>query len=110
MSKKLYRVRFVSEDKVYEIYAKHVFQGTLYGFVMVEDLVFDESSSVVVDPQQERIKREFEGVTQTYIPLHAVLRVDEVEKQGTAKISVVDHKIANFPSPIYTPNSDRGGE
>lgn len=105
MTKKLYRVRFLNEDKVYEVYARHVYQGTLYGFVVIEGLVFGESSSVVVDPQEERLKREFEGVQQTYIPMHAVLRVDQVEKRGVSKISPVEGKVASFPGPIYTPKS-----
>lgn len=106
MSKKLYRIRFVSEDKVYEIYARHVFQGDLYGFVIVEDLVFGESSSVVVDPQEERLKSEFEGVTQTCIPMHAVLRIDQVEKRGTARITSTEGKVARLPSaPVYTPRN-----
>lgn len=105
MTKKLYRVRFLNEDKVYEVYARHVYQGTLYGFVVIEGIVFGENTSVVVDPQEERLKREFDGVQQTYIPMHAVLRIDQVEKQGVAKISTVEGKIANFPGPVYTPKS-----
>ncbi len=105
MSKKLYRIRFINEDKVYEIYARHVFQGELYGFVIIEDLVFEDAETVVVDPQQERLKREFEGVRQTCIPMHAVLRIDQVEKQGTAKVTAAGDKVARFPgAPVYTPN------
>lgn len=103
MSKTLYKVRFINGDKVYELYARHVYQGDLYGFVAVEDLVFGETSSVVVDPQEEKLKSEFEGVKQTLIPMHAVLRIDQVKKQGVAKISAVEGNVSNFPSPIYTP-------
>jgi hypothetical protein len=105
MSKKIYRIRFLNEDKVYEIYARHVYQGSLYGFVIVEDIVFGETGSVVVDPSEERLKREFEGVRQTHIPLHAVLRIDQVEKQGVAKVQPVEGNVAAFPSPIYTPRT-----
>jgi hypothetical protein len=105
-TKKIYRIRYLSEDKVYEIYAKHVYQGSLYGFVVIEDILFGESgSSVVVDPAEERLKREFEGVSQTQVPMHAVLRIDLVEKQGTARIQPAEGKIANFPSPVYTPKT-----
>ena len=57
------------------------------------------------DPQEERLKREFEGVQQTYIPMHSVLRIDQVEKQGVAKISTVEGKVTSFPGPVYTPKS-----
>ena len=87
MAKKcLYRVIFVNQGKVYELYAKRVTQGDLYGFIAIEGIVFGEKSSVVIDPGEERLKAEFDGVQVTRIPLHAVIRVDEVARQGTAKI------------------------
>ena len=64
----VYRVRFVSQDKIYELYAKDAFQGELYGFVVLEDLLFDEHTTVVVDPSEEKLKSEFEGVARTIIP------------------------------------------
>jgi hypothetical protein len=63
----------------------------------------------VVDPSEERIKTEFAGVQRTYIPVHAVLRVDEVEKQGVSKISKIEgDNVAQFPMPVYTPTG--GGD
>jgi hypothetical protein len=105
MAKKIYRIRFLNEDKVYEIYARHVYQGSMYGFVVVEDIIFGETSSVVVDPSEERLKREFEGVRQTHVPMHSILRIDQVEKQGVAKVQPVEGNIAAFPAPIYTPRT-----
>ncbi|MEQ1800590.1 MAG: DUF1820 family protein [Gammaproteobacteria bacterium] len=100
----LYKVIFVSQGKVYEIYARSVTQGTLFGFVEVERLVFGERSSVVVDPSEERIKTEFAGVRRTYLPMHSILRIDEVEKQGVSKVTVAEAgNVTQFPVPIYTP-------
>lgn len=101
--KRLYRVRFISQDKLYEVYAEQCFQGDMYGFVVLRDLVFDTSAGVVVDPSEEKLKSEFEGVKQTIIPMHSVVRIDEVEKRGTAKIADLDGNVAHLPSPIYTP-------
>ncbi len=84
--KRIYRITFVSQGKVYEIYARQVSQGALYGFVEVEELLFGEKTTLVVDPSEEQLKHEFSGVQKTYIPFHAVLRIDEVEKEGTAKV------------------------
>lgn len=103
MAERIYRIRFINEDKIYEIYARHVYQGEMYGFIVVEDFVFGETSSIVVDPAEERLKQEFKHVNQTFIPMHAVLRIDQVEKQGTAKISKFESNVASFPSPVYTP-------
>ncbi|HVS22580.1 MAG TPA: DUF1820 family protein, partial [Gammaproteobacteria bacterium] len=47
-SKPIYRVVFLNQGKVYEIYARHVSQtGALFGFVEIEDLVFGTRKSVV---------------------------------------------------------------
>ena len=80
----------------------------MFGFIEVEKLLFGEKSSVVVDPTEENLKNEFNGVERTYIPMHSIIRIDEVEKQGTAKISEGNDKNENvMPFPVYTkPNSD----
>lgn len=107
----IYKVSFVNQGKVYEIYARSVTQGALFGFIEVEKLVFGERSSVVVDPGEERIKAEFAGVRRTYIPMHSVLRIDEVEKQGVSKISKMEgSNVAQFPLPVYTPGGQGGGD
>lgn len=103
----IFRIMFVNQGKVYEVYARKVSHGGLFGFVEVEDLVFGERVGVVLDPGEERIKTEFEGVKRTYLPLHSVLRVDEVKKQGTAKIVALEGaNIAQFPVPLYSAPGD----
>ena len=107
-SKHIYKIQFMNQGKVYEIFARSVRQGELFGFLEVEKLVFGERTTVVVDPSEERIKNEFSGVRRTFIPLHAVIRIDEVEKQGVSKISKLEGNIAHFPMPVYTPSGDKG--
>lgn len=103
-ARSIYKVVFLSQGKVYEIYARNVTQGTLFGFIEVERLVFGERSSVVIDPAEERIRSEFAGVRRTYLPLHSILRIDEVEKQGVSKIVAAEgSNVSQFPTPIYTP-------
>jgi hypothetical protein len=103
-AKRLYRVVFLSQGQVYEVYARDVGHGALFGFVEIEELVFGKRSSVVVDPSEERIKSEFSGVKRTWLPLHSVIRIDEVEKEGISKISKLEGgNIAQFPVPVYTP-------
>ncbi|MBP1687906.1 MAG: hypothetical protein H6Q33_4049 [Deltaproteobacteria bacterium] len=104
--KRIYKVVFANQGKVYEVYAKSVSQGTLFGFVEVEGLLFGEKTTVVVDPSEEALQREFSGVERTYIPLHAVIRIDEVEKRGCSKIHPVADgggKVTPLPTTIYTP-------
>ena len=106
---RIYKIVFLNQGKVYEIYARTVRQGDLYGFVEVEDLVFEDSSTLVVDPTAERLKEEFSGVHRTRIPIHAVIRIDEVEKQGPGKITEIDadSNIRPFPSPVINPNKPK---
>jgi hypothetical protein len=103
-----YRVTFLNQGKVYEIYARSVAHDELFGFVEVADIVFGERTQVVVDPAEESLKLEFAGVTRTFIPLHAVVRIDEVQKEGTPRISELPKggTVAPFPTPIYTPSRD----
>jgi hypothetical protein len=103
----VYKVVFVHQGKVWEIYARTVNHGTLLGFVEVERLVFGERSSVVLDPAEERIKAEFAGVSRTWLPLHSVLRIDEVEKQGTGRITTLEGgaNVTQFPVPVYAPGN-----
>ncbi|MEO1203607.1 MAG: DUF1820 family protein, partial [Pseudomonadota bacterium] len=108
--KPLYKIIFMNQGQVYEVYARGIAQGNLFGFLEVEQLVFGERSTVVVDPSEEKIKTEFENVRRTYLPMHCVVRIDEVDKQGTSKISDVSgDKVTPFPMPLYTP-SDTPGE
>jgi hypothetical protein len=106
--KTLYRVTFTNQEKVYEIYAQSVIQRDLFGFIALEELVFGETSSVVVDPGQERLKNEFSGVKRTYVPMHSILRIDEVEKEGVSKITPLSKEgnVSQFPTPIYTKTPD----
>jgi hypothetical protein len=100
---RLYKVTFLNQGQVYEIYARAVAQGDLLGFVMVEGLVFGEKTRVVVDPTEERLQREFEGVKRCFLPLHSVVRIDEVEKPGAGRISEVPKgsNVAAFPMPLF---------
>jgi hypothetical protein len=101
----IFRIMFVNQGKVYEIYARRVSHGELFGFIEVEELVFGERVTVVVDPAEERIKGEFDGVKRTYLPLHSILRIDEVKKQGVSKITALEGGGANvsqFPMPMYS--------
>ena len=105
--KHLYKVVFMSQGQVYEIYARSVGQGDLFGFIEVEKLVFGERTTVVVDPSEEKIKSEFENVRRTYLPMHSIIRIDEVDKQGASKVSKIEGNVAQFPMPIYTPGDGK---
>ena len=110
-SSHIFKIMFVNQGKVYEVYARKVSQGRLFGFIEVEELVFGERSSVVLDPGEERIKSEFTGVKCTMLPMHSILRIDEVKKQGVSKISALEGggNVAQFPLSMYQPSGSEPG-
>src|ERR1044071_2977179 len=109
-SSHIFKIMFVNQGKVYEVYARKVSQGRLFGFIEIEELVFGERSTVVLDPGEERIKSEFAGVKCTMLPMHSMLRIDEVKKQGQAKISALEAggNVAQFPLGMYQPANEPG--
>ena len=103
MSKEtIFKVEFINNGKVYELYTKKVSQSSLLGFVELEDYVFGEASTIVIDPTEDRLKKEFSSVKRSYIPIHAIIRIDEVVKRGSSKISKMGEG-GNVISPF--PNS-----
>jgi hypothetical protein len=106
--KRIYRIFFNSQSKSYEIYARKVQQGDLAGFVEVEDLVFGERSSIVVDPSEDALKKEFDGVKRLHLPYHAVVRIDEVEKEGPGKVLSIAGSESTAPGLPPGPGPKRG--
>ncbi|MEQ8407981.1 MAG: DUF1820 family protein [Gammaproteobacteria bacterium] len=101
----IYKVTFLNKGKVYEVFVKQVYQSDLYGFIEVEEFIFNERSQVVVDPSEEKLKTEFAGVRRSFIPLQAIIRIDEVEKTGVAKISSGDN-VSPFPVSLVASKMD----
>jgi hypothetical protein len=110
-TRRLYKVVFFNDTATTEIYTRNVSHGGLFGFIEVEELVFGERTRVVIDPGEERIQSEFTGVKRTFIPVHAVVRIDEVEKQGVSKITDASGgNVTQFPVPVYTPGGQGGDQ
>lgn len=109
----IFKVTFINNGKLYEVYAKQVCQSSLLGFVEIGDYVFDKNSGIVIDPSEERLKKEFSDIKRSYIPMHSVIRIDEVKKKGISKISDLPkdgNVISPFTgSPIVAPNTDKPG-
>ena len=103
----LYKVIFYNQSQVYEVFARAIYQSDMYGFVEIEELVFGEHTQLLVDPAEEKLKSEFAGVKRSYIPMQCIIRIDEVEKEGTAKITDLKSgdKVAQFPFQGMVPPS-----
>lgn len=102
----IFRILFHNNGKLYQLHARQVAQGDIYGFVEIRGLMFEQHTSVVIDPSEERLKNEFEGVEKILLPMHAVVRIDQVETQGENRILELDGSVTNvtpFPLPGKEP-------
>ncbi len=84
--KPLYKIIFLNQGKVYELYSEGVTSSGLWGFIEVSDLVFEMGEGLVVDPTEEKMRQEFAGAKVLHLPIQSVLRVEEVEKRGQCLI------------------------
>ncbi len=102
MESKLYKVVFLNQGKVYELYSRGVGSSGLMGFVEVSDLVLDTGEGVVVDPTEERMRDEFGQVEVLYLPMHSVIRVEQVKKRGQSVIRDREsgEKVTQFPADL----------
>jgi hypothetical protein len=100
--KTLYRISFLNHGKVYELYARRVQSGALWGFTEVAELVFDVHDGLVVDPTEERLRDEFGDTRVLHLPMHSILRIEEVERKGKSAIRDADSGekvVMPFPLP-----------
>jgi hypothetical protein len=106
--KPIYRVVFHQQGEVWELYVREIFQSDLWGFIEIESFVFEDASKLVVDPTTDKLRRTFEGVSRSYLPLNAIVRIDEVEREGPPRAVKSEGRVAEFPRPFSPPpRSDR---
>ncbi len=113
MAQPIYKVIFHNQNRVYEVYARQIFQSDMWGFIEIEEYIFGERSQLLVDPSEEKLKNEFAGVTRSYVPMHSIIRIDEVEKEGACKISesaAGSGNISAFPMSGIRPTPHGGDE
>lgn len=99
----IFRVSFYSQGKVYQLHAERVSQADLYWFIEIADLLFDEHTSLVIDPAEEKLKAEFVHTSRILLPMHAIIRIDEVEKRGQNMIFDVEDQSNVMPFPSFVP-------
>lgn len=102
MKSKIYKVIFLNQGKVYELFCRSVSSSSMMGFVEVSELVLDTGEGVVVDPIEERMREEFGEVEVLYLPMHSVIRVEQVKKRGQSVIREREsgEKVTRFPTDI----------
>lgn len=101
--KKLYKIIFLNNGKVYELFSEGVTSSGLWGFIEVSGLVFDTAEGLVVDPTEEKMREEFKDARVLHLPIQSVLRVEEVEQRGQCLIRDREsgEKVTPFPIPPH---------
>jgi hypothetical protein len=106
-NEKLFRIAFLNHGKVYELFCSGVCTSGLLGFIEVSGLEFEDKDSLVVDPTEEKMRDEFDGVEILHLPMHSVLRVEQVRKKGPAVIRDRESGEKVTPFPIQPGSRNR---
>lgn len=97
MKESLFKIIYTQRDVVHEIYAEQVSESDMYGFIVVEDLFYDEQLELLPETAEEK-PRFAEEVQRTYIPIHAVIRIDEIQRKINTTKPVHTNNIRIFPN------------
>lgn len=100
--KKLYKITFFNAGKIYELYARRIISGELWGFTEISELVFDVNEGLVVDPTEERLRDEFANTKVLHLPMQSIVRIEEVDRKGQLAIrdaSTGEKVVTPFPMP-----------
>jgi len=77
--KKVFKVYFFHMDKVYTLFAKEVnASGELYNMCEISDIIFQRNKNLIV-PSEDEVRQEFSNIKKLMIPLHHLVRIDELE-------------------------------
>ncbi len=98
----IFRILFHNNGRLYQLHARQMSQSDIYGFVEIRDLLFGEHTALIIDPAEEKLKAEFEDVERILLPMHAIVRIDQVATQGQNKILDIDgigSNVTPFPLP-----------
>ena len=104
-SKSVYKIIFIQLGEIYEVFAKQIYQSDMYGFIEVEEYIFNKDKQLVVDPSSEKLKNEFSKVDRSYIPVNSIIRIDEVNETGEARFKENKGQVTQFPLNIQPSNS-----
>ena len=103
-TKCVYKIIFIQLGEIYEVFAKKIYQSDMYGFIEVEEYIFNKDQQLVVDPSSEKLKNEFSNVERSYIPINSIMRIDKVNEMGEAKIKENKGQVSPLPLNIQPSN------
>ena len=105
--KTYFKVTFTHNGEVYQVCAGSVGPSDLYGLIEIAEFQFPQSG-LVYNPGEERLRKEFEGIRRTWVPYHAIIRIDEVSDNRAEEIKIVPlHLKKDEPviPPVFNPTA-----
>ncbi len=95
----LFRIRFKWKEKEYALKGRDLDMTHPY-FVSLGDLIFPDSSALIIDPADDDIRREFSGVKHIMLPVQQIHLIEELSETEFPADSRV------LPFPPATQESD----
>lgn len=81
----LYRVHFKWKDREVQLTAKSLDLTHPY-FVSIKDLVFPKGKKIIIDPQEEEVRKTFSEADHLMIPFQSVIIIEELSEEGKSKL------------------------
>ena len=91
----LYKVYFKWKEKDVELMAKSLDLTHPY-FVSIKDIVFTDKQSLIIDPSQDEVQKQFGKSNHLMIPFQTVILIEEVNEEPDKVImpfSVVNDQV-----------------
>lgn len=87
-----FKVQFIDGKKeLLTFYAKAVNPSSYIGLIEISDIMFMDSD-ILINPEDEKIRKEFKGVKRTFLPLSSIIRIDEIEEVKSSVLKVIPKK------------------
>ncbi len=85
--KTVFKVYFFHMDKVYTLFAKNVnASGELFNMCEISGIIFQRNKNLIV-PSEDEVRQEFANLKRLMIPLHHLIRIDELENVSEEDIT-----------------------
>ena len=97
----VFRVVYQVQGQKKILYARYISEESLMGFIEAEALLTAADKKDLPESLDiENLNAEFESVARTYLPMHAIIRIDELIKENEAMKSTENTScnVSHFPS------------
>ncbi|MCG8452026.1 MAG: DUF1820 family protein [Spirochaetales bacterium] len=79
----IYRVHFTWEEKTIVLKAKNLDLTHPY-FVSIKDLIFAKSTSLIIDPNEDEVRKKFGEAHHLMIPIQSVSLIEECPEEESS--------------------------